>query len=156
MNLPEALSGISASSSVQDLPLVGIRGLRIYINGPINENQGLRMRRDLKTFRDRFCNVLKLSLTDPNEAMAANVSVYKGIFDLYEEPQRRQLSQQISVLGELIDRILANENVDKEQLSGYFGQLSELSNKATMSGHNPSLEDFFFGRDAFGVVRIVN
>ena len=148
MDIPEALSGISAYSSIQNLSLVGLKGLRLYLRRSKTAEQSERMKHDLSTFRERFCNVIASISENSSEAMLANVSVFKGINQLYEgkKDDLAKLSKQFTILKSLIDQMLEGRPVSKKDIEPHLPRLVELSQQASRHFRRAESEEFFLGQ----------
>ena len=135
MDLPEALAGVAAYSSLQNLPLIGIKGLRLYLRPFKTPDQARRMKCDLAIFNDRFCKVLALMSREASQAMVTNVCVYKGILSLYRGDQKalEEVSKEFSTLASLINDILQEKPVERPAIESYVERLRELSEEAGRS-----------------------
>ncbi|MCK4809706.1 MAG: hypothetical protein KAS99_02065 [Candidatus Omnitrophica bacterium] len=124
MSIQKGLAGLEMYNSMTVLPFEGVKGLGLYLKQ--KESSKNQMIKNLKCCQE-FCNVVKRLFIDRDKAIIGNVSVLRGMEEIYADKEKREeLTRKIGEVSDVINSILEDGRPREEQVKKSMRVLEDV------------------------------
>lgn len=144
MSIQRALAGLEMYSSMTILPFEGVKGLSLYLKQKVGTRE--RIFRNLGHCKE-FCDVARISFSNPEKAILENVSVYRGMQEVYKNEKIREgLAEKITEITDVINVILQGDNPSRDKVEESIQILNEITKESEKRLDRSDYEKVILGK----------